>query len=160
MGSSKYSWRFNFKLRMRLMRSQSFWVPILMKFRSNAKGNVEEIGKGGNQSGLAIIFYYKFRFEFNFIELYWGYCRRFLRPNCDYTWNGLQNTLPVALDNAPISSICKFARKCLRYMEAYRAKNGHYLTQRQIEYAVLRYRGHRYLEYVLEDLNFKISNIK
>ena len=88
-------------------------------------------------------------------------CKRFLRSNCDYTWNGLRDILPVTLDRVPLSSIRKFARKCWRYMDAYRSKDGHYLTPRQIEYAVRRYRGHRTIpQSVLKDLEYNSKKVR
>jgi hypothetical protein len=109
---------------------------------ASQKGWLEEtIVSGG--IGMKVIFYPKFHCEFNFIELYWVYCKRYLRSNCDYSSNGLNELLPKALDSVPLSTIRKFARKCWRYMDAYRSKNGQYLTSRQIEYAVREYRGHR-----------------
>ena len=120
---------------------------------ANQKEWLEETVVGDGDSGLAIIFYPKFHCEFNFIELYWGYVKRFLRSNCDYTWSGLKELLPRALDGVPLSSIRKFARKCWRYMDAYRSKNGRFLTPRQVEYAVRRYRGHRTIpQSVLDEL--------
>ena len=61
------------------------------------------------------------------------------RNNCDYTWNGLKQVVPVALDLIPISQIRAFARKSYRYMDAYR--NG--LNVKQAEYAVKKYKRHR-----------------
>jgi hypothetical protein len=148
-----------------ILRERNLWNPSMnLKEAREILGNqpdfanqkewLQETVLDDDDSGLAIIFYPKFHCEFNFIELYWGYVKRFLRCNCNYTWEGLKEMLPKALEDVSLVSIRKFARKCWRYMDAYRSKNGHYLTPRQIEYAVRRYRGHRTIpQSVLDELN-------
>ena len=64
--------------------------------------------------------YPKFHHEFNFIDINCGYVKRYTRENCDYTFRGLQGTVPEALDSIEIERIRRFAAKSFRYMDAYR----------------------------------------
>ena len=98
------------------------------------------------QPGFFLDFYPKFHCEFNFIELYWGASKAYLRRHCDYTFAGLQRLLPIALSSVSVESIRRFARKCFRFMDAYRVtdENGTTkLTPAQVDFAVKKFKSHR-----------------
>jgi len=66
-----------------------------------------EIEKRGHKC----IFYPKYHCELNYIEMYWGAAKRYTRENCNYTWAGLQKTVPEALDSVPLTTIRRYAQK-------------------------------------------------
>ena len=74
-----------------------------------------------------------------YFQMYWGAAKKYTRDNCNYTWSGLQITVPKALDSVPLITIRKFARKSWRYMDIYRKG----ITGKLAEFAVKKYKSHR-----------------
>ena len=87
--------------------------------------------------GHKVIFYPKFHPELNFIEQYWGAAKRYTRQHCDYTWNGLKETLPSAFDSISLQTIRKYALRSKRFMDCYRKG----LEGRQAEFAIKKYKS-------------------
>ena len=100
------------------------------------KSRVEDIIEA---RGHVALFLPKFHCEFNFIEMYWAALKYFCREHCDYSFKMLLPTIKAAKDHVTVASIRRYARKCWRYMDAYR--NG--LSPEEAEWAVKTQRSHR-----------------
>jgi hypothetical protein len=136
----------------RILQERELWPPtglqlkearVLLSmqpdFASQRSWLSETVAAYGNE----IILYPKFHPEFNFIEMFWGATKKFTRKHCSYSFKDLERVVPIALKTTSVASIRRFARKCFRYMDAYRSKNGVYLSQKQIEWAMKKYKSHR-----------------
>ena len=55
--------------------------------------------------GHKIIFYPKFHCELNYIEMYWGVAKRYVRQHCNYTWKGFQENVPKAFDSISLKQM-------------------------------------------------------
>ena len=67
-----------------------------------------------------VAYYPKYHPELNYIEYFWGFCKRFARENCDYTLVGLRRTVPKSLSAVPMETTQRFFEKSQRIADAYR----------------------------------------
>lgn len=82
----------------------------------------------------------KFHCELNPIERVWGAAKQYTRSHCDYSFPGLEGTVPIGLASVELETIRKYFRKCREYMQAYRDGNA---GGDEVEKAVKQYKSHR-----------------
>src|SRR6266404_1579850 len=70
--------------------------------------------------GHLCLFLPKFHCELNPIEYSWGMVKKYLCDHCDYSFNGLKDNLPKALDLVPIQTVRRWEHRLFRWLNAYR----------------------------------------
>jgi hypothetical protein len=80
------------------------------------RSQIEEIIEG---AGHLIIFYPKFHPELNWIEYYWGACKYFARRRCNYSFTGLREIVPKALESVSPSLVHKYWARSKRILNSY-----------------------------------------
>jgi hypothetical protein len=95
-------------------------------------------------AGHLCLFLPKFHCELNPIEYFWGMVKKYLRDHCDYSFDGLKDNLPKALDSIPIQTIRRWEHRLFRWVDAYRAGLGSVEAQSQVKkFSSKKYKSHR-----------------
>ena len=121
--------------------STSCCARTLLASQPDFKEQTNVIEETIRKAGHTTTFYPKFHCETNFIERYWGACKRLARQRCDYTFSGLRVQVPLILKEISSDSIRTFHRKAWRYIDAYHKGLDGLLA----EWAVKKYKSHRRL---------------
>ena len=95
-------------------------------------------------AGHLCIFLPKYHCELNFIEFFWGAVKRYLRKNCDYTFETLKTNLPKAMDAVHLSTIRLWEHRMHRWIEVYRSGLEMKEAQSKVkEFSSKKYKSHR-----------------
>ena len=113
------------------------WILDLQPDFKEQRSLVQEVIEA---VGHLCIFLPKFHCELNFIEFFWGAVKKWLRENCDYTFQTLQENLPKALASVELSTIRKWEHRMIRWMDAYRAC----LTAKDAQFQVKAFSSRQY----------------
>eukprot|EP01034_Spumella_vulgaris_P003359 gene3359-4325_t len=90
-------------------------------------------------SGHSVIYLPKFHCELNPIEMFWAFVKGKARAECGYSIGALDKKVPECMIACPVSTIRKYVRHCLRYMDGYRKG----LTGPLLDFACKKYTSHR-----------------
>ena len=82
----------------------------------------------------------KFHCEINPIECVWCSAKQYTRACCDYTFQGLEQTIKKALDSVNVEMIRKYFRKVREYHKAYR---NNIEIGKEMQKALKVYKSHR-----------------
>jgi hypothetical protein len=72
--------------------------------------------------------------------MFWGCAKKYTRAHCDYSLEGLVQTVPLALASVSLCTIRRQFEHVARYMKAYRMNA---LSTSQVEWAMRKYTSHR-----------------
>jgi hypothetical protein len=96
------------------------------------------------RAGHLCIFLPKFHCELNFIEFFWGVVKKYLRENCDYTYDTLKENMPKAMESMGLEVIHHWEHCMYRWMEVYRLGLGTADAQARVkEFSSTKYKSHR-----------------
>ena len=110
-------------------------------------------------AGHLCIFLPKFHCELNFIEFFWGKAKKYIRDNCDGTFETLKTNLPQAFESVQLSTIRLWEHRTHRWMDAYRAGLDTKAAQTQVqEFSSKKYKSHRRIpDGVAQSLDFQMQ---
>lgn len=95
-------------------------------------------------AGHLCLFLPKFHCELNPIEYFWGMVKKYLRDNCDYSFDGLKENLPKALNSVHIHTVRRWEHRLFCWMNAYREGLGSVEAQLQVKtFSSKKYTSHR-----------------
>ena len=105
------------------------------------KSHIQEVIEN---AGHLCIFLPKFHCELNFIEYFWGKVKKYLRDNCDGTFDTLKINMPLAMQSVQLSTIRLWEHRMHRWMEAYRTgldtKDAQFRVR---QFSSTKYKSHR-----------------
>ena len=94
--------------------------------------------------GHLCIFLPKFHCELNFIEFFWGKVKKYIRDNCDNSFNTLKANIPLALKSVDLHTIHLWEHCSHRWMDAYRSGLETKEAQVQVQkFSSTKYKSHR-----------------
>jgi hypothetical protein len=95
-------------------------------------------------AGHACIFLPKFHCELNFIEFFWGRIKKYLRDNCDGSFETLKTNMLKALESVQVNTIRLWEHCMHRWIEAYRSGLLTKEAQLQVrQFSSTKYKSHR-----------------
>ena len=95
-------------------------------------------------AGHVCLFLPKYHCELNFIEFFWGSVKKYLRENCDYTFDTLKANMPKALASVDIKTIRKWEHRTHRWIAAYKDGLGAKDAQKRVrDFSSKKYKSHR-----------------
>ena len=111
--------------------------PDFMEQKSLVQETIEAAGH-------LCLFLPKFHCELNPIEYFWGTVKKHLHDHCDYSFDGLKENLPKALDSVPIQTIRRWEHRLFHWVDAYWAGLGSVEAQLQVKkFSSRQYKSHR-----------------
>ena len=123
------------------MNRKDCCVDRIIELQPDFQAQVSVLEELVIKKGHQCIFLPKYHCELNFIEMFWGATKRFVRDNCNYNFDTLRKNVPLGLNSVPLDTIRRFARKSWRYMDIYSSGETGIIA----EYICRKFSSHRYI---------------